>query len=404
MGVSFSPNNQYVVSGSTDYTVRIWSVESGDCIKTFKGHTSYVNGVSFSPNNQYVVSGSNDKSARIWDVESGDCIKTLKGHTRSVCGVSFSPNNQYVVSGSSDKTARIWSVESGDCINTLKGHTYGVTGVSFSPNNQYVVSGSNDNTARVWSVESGDCIKTLEGHTGCVKGVSFSPNNQYALSEGGYYGQNKEKRIWNLSTGECLHVIKKDEPLPSEYQSHFTNKSTSTNKMDLSLLLKDSTIVGLENGKKAEVSSSGMIAGAVDTVDSKVVHVLTLHIGNKERRVAYEKNVYEDMKEYKRRRELGFSESNPWNSEKEAKLKDELVDLYLIVYTDTATRLNIKFTNEHRIAVEKAIRSWINEDGYVETKEELGETKEELGEMKETEFQEMITEMLEESSDDDDDF
>ena len=47
--------------------------------------------------------------------------------------------------------------------------------------------------------------------------------------------------------------------------------------MDLSLLLKDSTIVGLDDGKKAEVSSSGMIAGAVDTVDDKVVHVLNLN-------------------------------------------------------------------------------------------------------------------------------
>ena len=56
-----------------------------------------MNGVSFSPNNQYVVSGSKDKTActRIWDVESGDCIKTLEGHTSYVYGVSFSPNNQY---------------------------------------------------------------------------------------------------------------------------------------------------------------------------------------------------------------------------------------------------------------------------------------------------------------------
>ena len=57
-----------------------------------------MNGVSFSPNNQYVVSGSKDKTACIWDVESGDCIKTLEGHTSYVYGVSFSPNNQYVLS------------------------------------------------------------------------------------------------------------------------------------------------------------------------------------------------------------------------------------------------------------------------------------------------------------------
>ena len=62
---------------------------------------------------QYVVSGSNDYTARIWKVESGECIKTLKGHTRTenVYSVSFSHNNQYVVSGSGDNTVRIWSME-----------------------------------------------------------------------------------------------------------------------------------------------------------------------------------------------------------------------------------------------------------------------------------------------------
>jgi len=75
-------------------------------------------------------------------------------------------------------------------------------------------------------------------------------------------------------------------------------------------------------------------------------------------------------------------------------LKDELVDLYLLVFTDTATRLNIEFTNEHRFAVEKYleyVRSGINEIGFEQMKEHLGEMKEEFTEITtETEFQEML--------------
>ena len=76
--------------------------------------------------------------------------------------------------------------------------------------------------------------------------------------------------------------------------------------------------------------------------------------------------------------------------EQEAKLSDELVSCI----QDTATRLNIEFSNEHRTAVEKAIRSGFNENGYVEMKEGLGETKKGFTEMEETEFQEMISGML----------
>ena len=87
------------------------------------------------------------------------------------------------------------------------------------------------------------------------------------------------------------------------------------NKIDLSLLFKDSTIVGLENGKGAIGSSNGTNAAAID---GNLVHHFTLNFSNKERHIAYE-----IKKEKERRNLLGFNESNPWSLEKEAKLKEE---------------------------------------------------------------------------------
>ena len=75
-------------------------------------------------------------------------------------------------------------------------------------------------------------------------------------------------------------------------------------------------------------------------------------------------------------------------------MKDELVDLYLLVFTDTAARLNIEFTNEHRIAVEKAIRNAVNKNGFVEMKKGLADTKEGFTKMEEKDFQQMLTGML----------
>ena len=72
-------------------------------------------------------------------------------------------------------------------------------------------------------------------------------------------------------------------------------------------------------------------------------------------------------------------------------MPDELVDLYLIVYTDTATRLNIEFTNEKRIAVEKDFKSQINEHGIVQMKEKVGPMKEYFTNVEEKGFQGMLS-------------
>ena len=47
--------------GFVDNTVKVWSVESGECVTTFNGHSSCVTSVSFSPDGASIVSGSYDK-------------------------------------------------------------------------------------------------------------------------------------------------------------------------------------------------------------------------------------------------------------------------------------------------------------------------------------------------------
>ena len=48
-------------------------------LKEFRGHTSFVNAAIFSMDQTQVVSASSDGSVRIWDVRSGDCLHTFRG-------------------------------------------------------------------------------------------------------------------------------------------------------------------------------------------------------------------------------------------------------------------------------------------------------------------------------------
>ena len=86
-------------------------MESGEgpCRRTIEGHSHWVLGVAFSPDGQYLASGSRDRTVKLWRVESGECTRTMEGHSVCVRCVVFSPDGQYLASGSQDNTVKLWS-------------------------------------------------------------------------------------------------------------------------------------------------------------------------------------------------------------------------------------------------------------------------------------------------------
>ena len=73
---------------SFDKTAKIWSVKDGSCLATISGHTSEVVSVEFSPDSNFVATGSMDSTAKLWNIQGVEnCVQPkLKFSFDDHCG------------------------------------------------------------------------------------------------------------------------------------------------------------------------------------------------------------------------------------------------------------------------------------------------------------------------------
>jgi WD40 repeat protein len=65
-----TPDGRHVVSGERYATVKLWDLETGALIHTFKGHANTITDVAVTPDGRHAVSGSYDRTVRLWDIET----------------------------------------------------------------------------------------------------------------------------------------------------------------------------------------------------------------------------------------------------------------------------------------------------------------------------------------------
>ncbi|KAG1401171.1 hypothetical protein G6F60_006565 [Rhizopus arrhizus] len=182
-----------IVSGSSDGTVVLTELMTGDVVHRLRGHRGSVLGVRFVQEKK-IVSCSKDGQLRLWDRVTGKCLRIMGGHQAAINAVQCHENK--LVSASGDRTLKIWNLETGECLRTLTGHTRGVACIEFD--GQHIVSGSSDHTIKIWNADTGDCISTMMGHTELVRTLQFNANLNRVVS-GCYNGHLK---IWDLKKGE----------------------------------------------------------------------------------------------------------------------------------------------------------------------------------------------------------
>jgi transcriptional regulator with XRE-family HTH domain len=101
LSVAFSPDGKWLAAGESNGTIQIWEVDTGRKQMTLRRHGSWVWFVVFAPHpdqpeRQVLVSASDDYQIKLWDLQTGNCLRTLTGHRRSVNTLALSPDGSWI--------------------------------------------------------------------------------------------------------------------------------------------------------------------------------------------------------------------------------------------------------------------------------------------------------------------
>lgn len=62
------------------FSTSLWATDHYQPLRMFAGHLADITCTRFHPNSNYIVTGSSDRTIRLWDVLTGNCVRILTGH------------------------------------------------------------------------------------------------------------------------------------------------------------------------------------------------------------------------------------------------------------------------------------------------------------------------------------
>jgi WD40 repeat protein len=204
----------HLVSASADKSIIIWnpfslsSQEPAQIKQILNGHKKKV--VTLQWDEEKIISGSYDKSIKIWDTQTGQCLRTITGHRGTVLSLEYQQDR--LITGSADYTAKMWSISAGTCIRTYSGHEGLVYCVRAQDN--HLITASNDHTIRVFDIDSGNTLQILSEHKDGVMSLFFYDNLMVSCSYDNsvrIWGKNEErysqKQVINVHNCAIYDVV-----------------------------------------------------------------------------------------------------------------------------------------------------------------------------------------------------
>lgn len=121
--MDYDDSTGVLVAAGTQGEVHVSDVRAGKLRHRLTGHTNWIRSLRLVGDT--IITGSDDWTARVWSVSQGSCDAVLACHAGSITCVEHSAVNSGIITGSADGTVRIWERHDGEllCVKVLGVHS-----------------------------------------------------------------------------------------------------------------------------------------------------------------------------------------------------------------------------------------------------------------------------------------
>eukprot|EP01135_Chromosphaera_perkinsii_P004091 Nk52_evm10s269 gene=Nk52_evmTU10s269 len=117
-GAGGTPEPDILVSGSCDFTVKVWNLDTGELMRTFSNHSGEITTIIQPPPynaklKDLFCSVSEDHCIGIYSFEQLRCIHLVGGHAFPVRTVRWRVSDEFLVVGCTDGTVYVWQLDTG---------------------------------------------------------------------------------------------------------------------------------------------------------------------------------------------------------------------------------------------------------------------------------------------------
>ncbi|XP_010677974.2 DENN domain and WD repeat-containing protein SCD1 isoform X1 [Beta vulgaris subsp. vulgaris] len=142
--MDYDDSTGVLAAAGRDSVAYLWDIRAGRQMHKLLGHTKWIRSIRMVGDT--LISGSDDWTARMWSVSRGTCDAVLACHGGPVQCVEYSPLEKGIISGSTDGMLRFW--ENGDggirCVKNITLHSASI--LSINAGEHWLGIGAADNS------------------------------------------------------------------------------------------------------------------------------------------------------------------------------------------------------------------------------------------------------------------